>query len=211
MRRLFTQSFTLVLAVTAGVMLAAGSMALADGHPRPSPYPIAWEFDFKDETPRRIVVEVREGEAPQAYWYLPYTVTNDTDRERMFLPVFELLTEEGRVIRSDRGIPPAVFRAIRQREGRRFLESPLRVLGELRMGEDQARESVAIWREPPGGMREFTIFITGLSGEAMRVPGLDDEEIILRKTLQLDYRLRGQFARPASRDVIEVDRRWIMR
>jgi hypothetical protein len=211
MNRLFHPFLTLRVPCVVVAVLGLASLLQADGHPRPSPYPIAWELDFRHETPRRIVLEVREGESPQAFWYLPYMVTNNTDRERMFLPVFEMLTDDGRVIRSDRNIPPIVFRAIRQRERRQFLEAPLEVYGELRIGDDQARESVAIWPEPPGGMREFTIFITGLSGEAMRVPGPDDEDVILRKSRQLDYRLRGAVVRPGARDVIEVDQRWIMR
>jgi hypothetical protein len=178
--------------------------------PTPSPYPIAWEFDFSSGTPTRIVVDDPATGVPQAYWYITYTVTNNTDQERMFLPVFEMLTEQGRVVRSDRNVPLEVFEVIKQREGRRFLEHALQIAGELRLGEDQAREGAAIWPEPEPAMRQFSIFVSGLSGETAQIEA-GESEITLRKTLRLDYSIRGDRVLPRPQDVIKTAQSWIMR
>src|SRR5437588_12379146 len=78
-------------------------------YPKPSPYPISWELKFDHDMPQRIVVKAPGVAAPQAYWYLTYTVTNNTGQEQTFLPFFEMLTNDGKVIRSDNKIPAVVF------------------------------------------------------------------------------------------------------
>jgi hypothetical protein len=140
-----------------------------------------------------------------------YTVTNNTDEERVFLPYFEMLTKDGQVIRSDKNIPHAAFEAIKQREGNEFLEPAIQIGGELRLGEDEAREGVSIWREPSEEMGHFSIFVGGLSGEAVSVPGPEGKDVILRKTLQLNYFIRGDEVYPGE-DEINVDaKQWVMR
>ena len=114
--------------------------------PKPSPYPKTWELKFEHGKPTRVVVPDAAG-AQRAYWYMTYSVTNDTDRERLFLPSFELVTEDGRVIRNDINIPKNVFTAIKGREGSRFLEPAALIGGQLRIGKDQAKDGVAIWPE----------------------------------------------------------------
>ena len=76
--------------------------AFAFGYPQPSPYPISWELTFDHGVPKRIAVEIPGQPQPQAYYYMTYTIINDTDREQTFLPVFTLVTKEGEAIRSDR-------------------------------------------------------------------------------------------------------------
>src|SRR3954471_24751461 len=157
--------------------------------PKPSMYPISWELKFEHKTPKRIVVDL-PGRAPQAYWYMTYSVTNSTDKERLFLPFFEMLTRTGKVVRSDNGVPAKVFDAIKSRENNRYLMPAAKIAGELRVGEDQAKESVAIWPEPDPRMGTFSIFAGGLSGESVilkdekgqDVKDKDGQPVILRKT-----------------------------
>ena len=167
--------------------------------PEPSPYPTSWEFTFEHKEPRRIVVNVPGSRAPKAYWYMPYTVTNEGEESQDFIPQFEILTEEGKVHRALRNVPKQVFEAIKGRERNNLLVPPTRVGGELRVGVDQARDSVAVWEEPARDMETFRIFVGGLSGEFVELK--DDEgkqltdskgePIILRKTLQLTYHTKG--------------------
>lgn len=186
--------------------------------PRPSPYPITWELKFKHSMPKRIVVDVPGG-APQAFWYMTYTVTNNTGQERTFLPVFEMLTDDGKVIRSDRNIPYKVFTDIKAREKSKFLEHFTQIGGEIRLGEDEAKDGVAIWKEPMPEMGTFSIFLTGLSGEAARlhdaqgkdVKDADGQPIILRKTLQLTYFVRGDEVYPGLDEVNRKSEQWVMR
>ena len=177
--------------------------------PEPELYPKSWELEFDHSMPKR--VEIKTGSGNRAYWYMTYTVTNNSDREQLFLPMFELLIEDGRLIRNDRNIPKPVFEAIKQREGARFLQPAALIGGELRLGPDEAKDGVAIWPEPTPEMGNFSIFATGLSGEMATVTGPDGKQIILRKTLQLNYLIRGDEVYPGEDEVNENPQQWVMR
>jgi hypothetical protein len=205
--------------------------------PEPAPTPISWEFDLQYLHPRRIEVRLADSEQPEVFWYMVYTVTNTSNTTQYFYPSFELVTEDLRVIETDMGISPLVFEAIKQRHQitHKYLVSPTKAIGELRCGEDYARESVAIWRARDLKVTEFTVYVAGLSGEArvMRNPAYDarkpetktvvgadgrEREVTvnpkyftLRKTLQLSYTLP---ASERARGQIEprLDQaRWVMR
>src|SRR5690242_11117649 len=127
------KSFRFGLVITVLASLCFSRCARAD-YPKPNPYPISWELKFDHNLPQRIVVKVPGVSAPQAYWYLTYTVTNNTGQEQTFLPFFEMLTNDGRVIRSDNKIPAVVFNAIKQREKRNLMEPWTKIGGELLLG-----------------------------------------------------------------------------
>ncbi len=76
------------LALIAGffVTMVGPSVALAQAYPKPSPYPKSWELDFQHGMPTRVVVQVPGQNVPQAYWYMTYTITNNSDTEQLFLP-----------------------------------------------------------------------------------------------------------------------------
>jgi hypothetical protein len=197
-------------ALSLAIVLAAPAPTARAEYPKPSIYPIAWELAFKHGVPQRIVVDVPGTPAAQAYWYLTYRVTNTTDQERVFLPRFEMLTEDGRITRSDNTIHPRVFDAIKQREGNRFLEGIFNISTELRLGEDEARDGVAIWVEPMPEMGRFSIFVEGLSGEIATVQA-GEQPLTLRKTLRLNYLIRGDEVYPGE-DEVNVDNfEWVMR
>jgi hypothetical protein len=204
--------------VAAFIISLITSLSFARDFPKPSPYPITWELKFEHDKPKRIFVQSPGDAKPRAYWYLSYTVTNNTDKEQLFLPVFELLTRDGRVIRSDVNVPQRVFDRIKQVEGKRFMEPFTSVGGEIRLGEDEARDGVAIWPEPDPRMGTFNLFVQGLSGETAT---LKDEKgvemkndkgrpIILRKTLELTYQVRGDELAPDA-DLIDKGSEWVMR
>src|SRR5262245_12741021 len=140
--------FPALALLTVAAVAILGLPVRAD-HPKPSVYPVSWELKFDHSKAKRIVVDVPGTGARQAFWYMTYTVMNPTDQEQVFLPQFELLTRDGKVIRSDNNISPVVFDAIKARErGTAGLQSALQIAGPLRVGEDQAKEGVAIWQEP---------------------------------------------------------------
>lgn len=205
--------------IVLGLAVLAGFTQRGQAYPEPSPYPVSWELKFEYDTPKRIVVEVPGASTPKAYWYMTYTVTNLTDQEREFLPVFTLVTKNGKAIRSDKGIPKAVFDKIKLRTGNKLLESPVQVAATLRVGEDQAKDGVAIWEEPEPEMGSFSIFVTGLSGESTALTGSDGQPItdkegkpvILFKTLQLDYTVSGDEVYPGIDPIRKTHWRWVMR
>lgn len=199
-----------VLSVTALCLclVALAQSALAE-YPKPSLYPVSWELEFSYRLPRRIVVQLPDRPAT-AYWYLPYTVVNRSDDERMFMPIFELVTEDGKVIRSDNNVPRRVFDQIKSREKNQFMEHPIGVSGTIRLGEAQARDSVAIWEEPMPEMGRFSIYVGGLSGESTTV-GAGEQKVILRKSLQLNYLIRGDEIYPGEDQINENPKQWVMR
>jgi hypothetical protein len=220
----------LLWAANATRLRAADAGKTSGDFPEPSPYPVSWELKFDYGVPKRIVVAVPD-QAPQAYWYLTYKVTNDTGQEQQFLPLFEMLTNDGKVVRSDRGIHPRVFSAIKEQEGNQFLERRAKVEGTLRQGEAQAKDSVAIWKEPLDEMGQFSIFITGVTGEAAtyrmeggkllkinpenvteETKGVPKEQLVtLRKTLKLDYVVYGDEKFADRDEVIVKGKSWVMR
>lgn len=197
---------------------------------KPAGLPIAWEFELKFEDPKRIDV------GGTTYWYVLYTATNTSDTTQRFFPQFEIVTDKLHVFHTDMGISPAVFDAIYQRHKGlyRYLVPPSQAIGNVKAGEDNAIESVAIWRDVDLDANAFSIFVTGLSGETRLAPnpvfdpskpesvkrtigGLEVEEVVnpryftLRKTLQIEYGLPGS---PDARKSAAVERRearWIMR
>jgi hypothetical protein len=202
--------------------------------PEPSLYPIEWELKFDPKTPRRIVVDDPRSGKRNAYWYLAYTVTNPTDKPIEFTPSFQLLSQNSKSfdpVRSDLGIPAAVFNAIFNREGNKFLESARKIQGTLNPGVEQARDGVAIWPEPQSRMGKFDIFVGGLSGEyailkkkdgqfvpidlkkaAEELKGVpESDRITLRKTLQLSFHVPGDEVRPGEDPVIKKGQKWVMR
>lgn len=193
--------------------IAQSASPVADaGYPKPELVPSSWELNFTHGRPQRIVADVPGAANPQAFWYLTYTVTNKTDRERSFLPSFEMLTPDGRVVRSDKGIPALVFDRIKEREKKTFLEPFYQTAGKLLVGDEQAKDGVAIWPEVQLRMGFFSIFVEGLSGETAEVK-VGDKPVILRKTLQLNYHVRGDEVYPGEDEVNAADTamQWVMR
>jgi len=199
----------IVVALTIAVFVPVGT-ARAE-FPKPSPYPKSWELEFVHGKPQRVVVQDAQTNAPRAYWYMTYQVTNNTDNEQPFLPAFELVTEDGRIVRNDIRIPRVVFDEIKRREGNKYLEPAALIAGKLRIGVDEARDGVAIWPEPSAEMGRFSIYVSGLSGEIAQVKGATTKPVILHKTLQLNYHIRGDEVYPGEDEVNENPSQWVMR
>ncbi|MGF1633957.1 MAG: hypothetical protein ACFCVE_08930 [Phycisphaerae bacterium] len=197
----------------------APAAAYAAAVPQPARFPTSWQLDFDYGKLRRIVVETPGSRIPQAYWYLPFEVTNNTDEAQLFLPVFDMVTRDGRVIRSDVAVSPTVFRRIKATANLEFARPLLEVAGRIPVGQDQTRSSVAIWKEPDPEMGSFSIFVAGLSGEMTTVPGVDGqpltdadgEPILLRKSRQLEYRVLGDELYPGQDPIELVNDTWVMR
>lgn len=193
-------------------------LASAEAFPTPSIAPVAWEIDLEYRLPRRIVVEA-PGQSPRAYWYMVYTVTNNTDEELFFVPAIEMMTKDSKLIPANRNIPSAAFDAIQQRTRSLNLVRPQRMADTLRVGQDEARSSVAIWEEPSPEMGTFEIYFGGLSGEVVTLKAPDGSElkdedgkpIRVRKTRQLRFKVRGDEYMPEQDEVVKLKDTWIFR
>jgi len=201
---LLRNSRRFALPAIATLALAAASSALL-AYPQPSSYPTTWELKVETSPPKRVVI------GSKAYWYLTYKVVNESGQERTFLPAWEVLTPDGNCVRTDRLIPLHVVEAIKSREGIKFLEQANQISGEVRLGDDEAREGVTIWPEASPDDREFTLFFSGFSGETAKVPGPDSKDITLFKTLKLNYEVPGDAKFRDLNEVREVSRSYVMR
>ncbi len=225
-----------VASVSVLAALAAFVAADVGKGPQPSPTPVAWEFELAFEDPKRIDVFV-PGEGTTTYWYVLYTVSNPGRQGQRFFPLFQIVTEDLRVIDTDMGINLRVFDEIAARHSKvyKYLVPPTQAIGALLAGDDNARESVAIWRGVDLSQTAFSIFVAGLSGETRVVEnpayradepetktviGTDGRPAIvtvnprtftLRKTLEVQYTLPGS---KHARSVTVPQRgqvRWVMR
>lgn len=213
----------LIMGTIALLALQPASAPVGKG-PQPSPTPVSWELDLRFLDPQRIEVQVPGASTPEVYWYMVYTVTNHTGRTQRFFPTFQLVTDDLHVVDTDMGIHALVFEAIRERHRRTNpdLVHPTKAIDDLLTGDDNARESVAIWRGVDSDAHSIAIYVAGLSGEARVAPNPtfdsarpegpeNPKQFTLRKTLEIRYNLRGD---AAARALVEPERtgvRWIMR
>lgn len=228
-----------LIATTAAVLLAYTPIqpGVGDG-PEPSPSQVTWELDFEFQPPRRVHVQLKGEKEPVSYWYMLYTVTNESPRTQRFFPMFQLVSDDLQVHVTDLGISPQVFQVIRERHRRThpYLVSPTQAIGDIRSGDDNAIESVAIWRADIVPGKQFTVYIGGLSGETKSLPNpsydpskpesvdqrdekgrpmkkiVNPRRFTLRKTLQLNYILPGSVAGQRALLSPELSSKsWIMR
>lgn len=194
----------------------AGSLGVAAHHAAAYPEPLtvsdSWQLEFEFDPPETISVRTPGDAAPRLYWYMTYTVRNESGQDQLFIPDAWLMTDAGDLIQANRDVPPAVFRAIQELEQNPLLESPPQVVGRLLQGEDNARDSVVIWPVPDHDVDHIRIFFGGLSGEVHEIeaPG-NGETYVLRKTLMLDYATPGGVAHTAEKPFIFEGRQWIVR
>jgi hypothetical protein len=185
----------------------------AAAYPEPSAAVRSWQLDFTHSKPRAISVRTAQG--VRWYWYMTYKVVNNSGQERVFVPEVVIATDQGDIVEAGKGVPASVFPAVKQQANIRLLESPIEVMGQILQGEDNARESVAIWPAFPHNVDEVRIFFTGLSGETQVIPEIKDpktgEPVSVRKTLMITYTLPGTGESPQNQPILGGDEQWIMR
>ncbi len=224
----------LAILALAAIPGLAGKAAAA---PQPSIAPKSWQLEFEFEDPRRISVQIPGEKVPRTYWYMLYTVSNNSGRDVQFLPRLEIVTDKLRVVETDAAADPAVFAAIKKLHLRDhpFLLEPLEVMGKLLQGADNAKDSVAIWQDFTGDARQFTVFVGGLSGESVMLPNpaydsakpefitkdlpggtktqvpVNPKRFVLYKTLSVAYNLPGDNEARKQAEPIRQKVEWLMR
>ena len=203
---------TILAAILAGLCVAAPEPAVVQK-------PGQWTVQVRYEHPQQLVLPWGEN-GPSRFWYTILTITNRTGQDVEFYPRCELMTDTFQILPAGTGVPPMVFDRIKQRHAAAypFLE-PLEGVGNrLLQGEDNAKDIAVIWRDFDPQATGFTVFITGLSNEtaAVKHPVARDDLglpvfVFLRKTLAVDYKLRGDSALRSSVEVAYEDQNWVMR
>ncbi len=194
--------------------------------PKPSPVPVSWQLDIKFQDVKRIRVNI-PGEGEKTFWYMIYTITNNTGKDVVFHPDFELVTDTLQVIPAQIHVAPEVFSAIKAKYKATYpwLEHPLKIIGKILQGKDNARDSVAIWPDFDPKASRFDIYIGGLSGEIIAVPNplfINNKNnsqkmpayFVLQKTMTIHYSLPAD---SANREKVGASRtgqpdiEWVMR
>jgi hypothetical protein len=209
----------LVPAVLAGVGLPA-----VEALPRPEPDGESWRLDIDYHDPQRISVRLPGEKSERTYWYVLYTVTNNTDREVPFYPTFDIVTDKLEVIEGGDNINPVVYDAIKARHKKAypFFVYPSEMLGPLLLGKDHARTSAIAFVPPDPDVNRFTLHIAGLSGEIEKVfnrafdPSGEESadnprNFLLRETLAVTYVIPGDAITQPRATPTRVEEEWVMR
>ncbi|MEM7576640.1 MAG: hypothetical protein AAF328_04110 [Planctomycetota bacterium] len=240
-RSLITGS-ALASALTIATAFASSALAQERATDDPGSFPTPavanddWTLDFDAGLPTAIAVDDAFGNT-RWYWYLPYTVTNHSGADQRFIPQVTILTDTGAILQAGQNVPARAFTQIAAELSNPLLETPQSVVGTLRQGVDFAKDSVFIWAVPAEDVDQFTVFVSGLSGETavltkpstgepVMEPALDietgqplmDEDgnpvmrpVIARRTTALTYATPGTPDSPQKRPVTLLDSAQVMR
>lgn len=215
-------SSTLVLPVSRGWSLAAlvvvllGALGFSVGlAPEPDPIPRRWQLAIEPGAMRVASVDV-PGIGTRAYYFMTYKVTNTSDTDLLFTPTFDMLTDDGDMLRSGRDVPVEVTREILRRVDNPFVQDQISVVGTLLQGEANAKEGLVIWPVISTRSSEFSVFAGGFSGETRPIETTNPADhtqmkVLLRKTLMMRFQGPGELRDMEGRTIPMIDRTWVMR
>ncbi|MFA6044587.1 MAG: hypothetical protein WC718_06355 [Phycisphaerales bacterium] len=204
------------LSIAALVAVLLGALGLAVGMaPEPDPIPRRWQLAIEPGEMRVASVEV-PGVGTRAYYFMTYKVTNTSDTDLLFTPTFDMLTDDGDLIRSGRDVPLDVTKEILQRVDNSFVQDQISIVGSLLQGEANAKEGLVIWPVISTKSAEFTVFAGGFSGETRPVETVNPADhsqmkVLLRKTLMMRFQGPGELRNMEGRTIPMIDRTWVMR
>ena len=173
----------------AALVLWAGAGEVAQASPQAGPQ--VWTLDIKPGPLRLYVDPIDE----KHYHYFTYQVVNSTKGDRMFAPTVELFTDKGQILPSGSGVSSQVSRRLMGYLNNPLMEDEHQIIGDLKQGKEHAKDGLVIWEAVDLDTNQVTIFVTGLSNGINRVPHpITGEDVLLRKTLRLEYVIPGNLA-----------------
>ena len=188
--------------------LAMAFVILGGAFPTPSAFPTRWQLRFEPGE-MRLHVDDRTGDA---YWWMPYKVSNYTGTEQYWAPRFVLYTDQGEILDAGQGVPIQVERELLAMLRDDLVERQTSVIGKIFVGEPNALEAIVVWPADSLNVTEMSLFVSGISGETTTVTDpISGEEKVMQKTFQRDYLVPGDpLARGTEPAKIERDT-WVMR
>jgi len=179
-----------------------------------------WVLEFRFKDPRLITVDI-PGRGRKLCWYLWYQVINRYKEPHTFIPDFELVTLDKQTSHRDEVLPTVqdAIKAIEDPTGYLGIKNSVTIAAEpiSAMKENsipRPATGVAVW---PIGDKEgevspdcnrFSIFVSGLSNGW----NVDDNHVVRRKTLKLDFRRLGDRFFMDAREVrFDGPAEWIYR
>src|SRR5262245_48493636 len=196
-----------------------------------------WVLDFKFMAPRIKMINV-PGRGLQRCWYLWYEVSNNTGAPRTFVPDFQLLPNDGSPALKDEILPSVQRAIEEEEGGGRkgyTVKNTVTIASEpippnMPKATPRVVRGVATWTDPnePNASDDddtkakkkklpkladasgFTIFVGGLSNgwavtDAVAEGG---KPVVHRKTLQLNFKVRGDRFGRKSEDVQFLGFEW---
>lgn len=215
--RAWARRLSTILACAACVagMIVVASPRPAIAAPEPSPIPKRWQLEIAT-SPLRTAVVALPGVGNRGYFFMSYRVTNISAQELLFAPSFELVTNEGDVLRSGRDVPLDVTRDIMSRLDNPLIEDQISIVGTLLRGPENAKYGVVIWPIPTNRLTDVSVYAAGFSGETATVEIPDPNsgapvKKLLRKTWMMNYNMPGEM-QPGPTDTFQPhESKWIMR
>lgn len=202
--------------VLAVILVVVGVVAVTAARPpEPNPVPIRWQLDL-DIGPLRVASVQTPDQGPTLYFYMTYTVTNNTDQDILLAPSFELSTETGADVVAGQGVPASVTRELLNRLDNPLLSDQVTMIGVLRRGEAHARSGLVVWPVRDLQADEARVYMAGFSGETERVRLIDREsgnprDVVFRKTLMAMHEVPGHVDGVGPDAITRSGTRWIMR
>ena len=203
-----------------GIWVIIACVSLAAPEPAIVPAPGQWTLDTEFTNPMEITLPLGSDKKPLKFWYLIITITNNTGKDVDFYPKCDLMTDSFQIVPAGKLVSTSLFDQIKKRHKARypFLELLDQAGTKILQGEDNAKDIAVIWPDFDAKATAVKLFITGLSNETANVnyPILKDDtgaplKVFLRKTLELNYSLRGDPALKTSASFEFQGKRWIMR
>lgn len=198
-----TPSRILIAAAAVAPMLALA--------PEPEPVPKRWQLEVEIGPLRVTTLNVKDI-GPQSFLYLTYSVVNNSGQDVLFAPMWEFSNGQGKILRSGRDVPQEVTSQIVSSLQNSFVQDQIEIIGELLQGEENGKQGVVIWPLADMQPERITIYAAGLSGETRTItaPG-GKTQIVLRKTLMLDYDTPGSLLNQGAQPLPVKTRSWILR
>jgi hypothetical protein len=197
----------------AGLVAGAAAMTAmtAMSPPEPEPIPRRWQLDI-DVGPLRVATFDVKDQGRQAYFYLTYTVTNNSGEDLLFAPSFELAMDH-QVLRSGRQIPLEVTKKLLDQTQIPQIEDQISIIGQLLQGKENAKHGLVVWPANELATLDLTLYAAGFSGETATVERPDNKEkVVLRKTLMVRYASPGDLSQNGQDPIPTAEpSRWIMR
>jgi hypothetical protein len=206
--------------VIAAVIVCASSSIFSAPKPAIVPAPNQWTLNVVFTQPEQITVKLDGGKKPQRFWYIIITLTNSAGIDVPFYPTCELMTDTFKTISAYRDTKNIVFDKIKNRHKKKypFLESLELAENKILQGQDNTKDFAIIWPDFDPKAKEIRLFIAGLSNETAMLehpikkdPNGVAEKIYLRKTLGLQYSIRGDAALRSNTALTYKNKEWVMR
>ncbi len=179
-----------------------------------------WQLDIElHGNPTQINVVQPGEQVPTRFWYMVYTITNNSAVDVDYYPTIEVMTDTFKIYEAGKVPTKPVYDEVKRlyTESVPLLEPEINVAGKILQGEDNARDCVAILDDFDPNATSVKVFISGLSNETAVVEKIDEnnkkniKKVLLRKTLMLEYKIPGDQYNQQDKVMLFSRREWIMR